>query len=162
MAFQHSNSSGPRPGQPRVPDPSPRLHSKQTHQLVAGTLLASTLPPVLQHQLRAPLHPAMTSCRLSSATDPGSGCTRARSGFWRLLDLNPLSRPEKGRFSHRPFVDLFFLFSCFFHFFFGGAGTKLFFGERRVREGAPEPNFVPALGLSAFFCFTSPAEGWRR
>ena len=43
---------------PRAPypilsaDPSPRLHSSQTHQLVAGTLLASTLPPVQQHQLK--------------------------------------------------------------------------------------------------------------
>ena len=35
----------------------------------------------------------------------------------------------------------------------------LFFGEG---GGASEPNCVPALGLSAFFCSTSPAAGRRR
>ena len=43
---------------------------------------------------------------------------------------------KKGRFSHRPFVELFFFFSFFFPFFLG-ARTKLFFWG----EEAPEHNF---------------------
>ena len=99
---------------PGSADPSPRLHSNQKHQLVAGAWLASTLLPVRQHQHRAPLHPAGPPALLSSAFDPESGCTPSTTcviccvtGIFRaalprrlsdvplaLLRHQPVARPE--------------------------------------------------------------------
>ena len=45
-----------------------------------------------------------------------------------------------------------FLKKCFSFFF--GTGTETFFQGAGTFSGVPEPNFVPALGLSAFFCST--------
>ena len=84
-------------------DPPPRMHSYQKHQLVPGTLLASTLLPVPQHRHRAPLHPRMASCLLSSAIDPGwapMARPEPRQGSVELESLVATLRSQRVFFPH--------------------------------------------------------------